>query len=139
IQDLTDSIRDHREVDGAYICLHGATAGEEEGDPEGRVLEAIRAILARIPLVASLDLHAVLTDRMLAAADVLVPFHTYPHVDQYQTGQRAARNLLRLLQREIRPTTARIPLPMLVRGDELITATGRFGEAIRMCQQVEQS
>lgn len=139
IQELTDSISDHRNVDGAYICLHGAMAGEEEGDPEGRLLEAIREFLGRIPVVASLDLHAVLTDRMLAAADMLVPFHTYPHVDHYQTGQRAARNLLRLLHREVRPTTARIPLPMLVRGDELITATGRFGEAIRMCQQVEQS
>ena len=27
--------------------------------------------------------------------------------------------------------TARVPLPMLVRGDELITETGRFGDAIR--------
>ena len=28
---------------------------------------------------------------------------------------------------------------MLVRGDELITATGRFGQAIRMCQDIETS
>lgn len=139
LNELIESVKRSREVDAAYVCLHGAMAGEEEEDPEGRLLAAIRDLLPDQPIVASLDLHAVLTDRMLAAVDLLVPFHTYPHVDQYETGQRAARNLLRLLGRAVRPTTARIALPMLVRGDELITATGRFGEAIRMCEQIEQS
>ena len=137
--ELLDGVQQHRDVDAAYICLHGAMAGEAEGDPEGRLLSEIRQRLGTKPVVASLDLHAVLTDRMLAAADLLVPYHTYPHVDHYQTGQRAARGLLRLLAGEIRPTTVRVPLPMLVRGDELLTATGRFGEAIRMCQEVENS
>ncbi len=88
-------------------------------------------------MVASLDLHAVITDRLVNAADILVPFHTYPHIDQFETGQRAASLLLRLLRKEIRPVTARVKIPMLVRGDELITATGKFGEAIRRCQEIE--
>ncbi len=74
---------------------------------------------------------------MIQSADVLVPYHTYPHIDQYETGQRAARCLLKLLDGEATPATVRIPLPMLVRGDELITATGRFGKAIRMCEELE--
>lgn len=137
--ELLDRVRTHCDVDAAYVCLHGAMAGEAEDDPEGRLLAAMRDLLGSKPIVASLDLHAVLTDRMLASADVLVPYHTYPHVDHYETGTRAARNLLRFLAGEVRPTTVRVPLPMLVRGDELITATGRFGEAIRMCQAVERS
>mgnify|MGYP002624375890 CR=1 FL=1 len=75
----------------------------------------------------------------LVAADVLVPFHTYPHIDQYETGQRSAELLLRLLKGEVEPQTTRVKLPMLVRGDELITATGRFGQAIKMCQTIEAS
>lgn len=124
-------------VDAVYLCLHGAMAGEREVDPEGRLLRDVRTITSGKPLVASLDLHAILSRRMIDAADVLVPFHTYPHVDQYETGQRAARCLMRLLDDGAGPTTVRLPLPMLVRGDELITRTGRFGEAIRMCQQIE--
>ena len=139
LDELIEMVRQARDIDAAYVCLHGAMAGEVEDDPEGWLLTAIRDLLPGKPIVASLDLHAVLTDRMLVATDVLVPFHTYPHVDQYETGQRAIRNLLRLLQRSVRPTTARVSLPMLVRGDELITATGLFGQAIRMCQQIEQS
>ncbi|MEQ8785765.1 MAG: M81 family metallopeptidase [Pirellulaceae bacterium] len=140
LDEMVERIRRGVQIDGVeavYLCLHGAMAGEQEVDPEGRLLRDVRDVVFEMPLVASLDLHAILTERMIAAADVLVPFHTYPHVDQYETGQRAARCLLKLLDGGARPKTIRLPLPMLVRGDELITRTGRFGEAIRRCQQVE--
>jgi microcystin degradation protein MlrC len=139
LQEIVDAVRNQPDVDAAYICLHGAMAGKDENDPEGRLLTALREVLGDIPLVASLDLHAVITDRLVAAADVLVPFHTYPHIDQYETGQRAARSLLKLMGGEVTPTMVRVEIPMLVRGDELITATGKFGEAIRMCQAIEES
>lgn len=137
--EIEASVREQTDIDAAYICLHGAMAGADEGDPEGRLLKNLREILGDIPLVASIDLHCVLTDRMIENADVIVPYHTYPHTDHYETGQRAARNLLSLLDGKAKPTVARVELPMLVRGDELLTATGRFGEAIRMCQEVEAS
>lgn len=139
---MVDAIRQAEAIDGIYICLHGAMAGEEEGDPEGRVLTQVRASIGVRPLVASLDLHATITDRLVAAADILVPFHTYPHVDQFETGQRAARNVIRMLEGAVTPVTARVELPMLVRGDELITVSddpGLFAQAIRMCQAIEAS
>ncbi|MBP85970.1 MAG: microcystin degradation protein MlrC [Planctomycetaceae bacterium] len=135
--EMIDAVRTNADVEGAYICLHGAMAGENEPDPEGRLLAAIREALGDVPIVASLDLHAVLTNRMIESADILVPYHTYPHIDHDETGQRAARCLLKLLDGQAKPATVRVPLPMLVRGDELITATGRFGEAIKMCQALE--
>ncbi|MEZ6090858.1 MAG: MlrC C-terminal domain-containing protein [Pirellulaceae bacterium] len=36
-----------------------------------------------------------------------------------------------------RPVTAKVSIPALVRGDELITETGLFGESIRLAQQIE--
>lgn len=137
VRELCASIRDEENIDAAYIVLHGAMAGETEPDPEGLLLDHVRSALGSIPLVASLDLHAILTDRMVEAADILVPYHTYPHVDHYETGQRSARNILGMLSGSVQPTVARVELPMLVRGDELITATGRFGEAIRACESLE--
>ena len=133
LSEIEDSVCNNSNVDAAYICLHGAMAGQDEGDPEGRLLTNLRSILGDIPLVASLDLHCVLTDRMVKAADILVAYHTYPHTDHYETGQRAARNLIALLDGTVKPTVARVQLPMLVRGDELLTATGRFGQAIGLC------
>ena len=60
----------------------------------------------------SLDLHAVITDRMLQGADMLVGYHTYPHTDFYETGARAARNLLRILNDGAKPITARVAIPV---------------------------
>jgi len=138
--EILDTIRARADgADGAYISLHGAMAGTVEMDPEGRLLEQLRGLLGDRPVVASLDLHAVLTERMVRCADLLVPFHTYPHVDHYETGVRAAGLLRRLLEGGCRPAAVQVPLPMLVRGDELITATGRFGQAMARCRQIEQS
>lgn len=131
-------IRQAPPVDGVYFCMHGAMASEEELDPEGFLLAETRKILGEeIPIVVSLDLHGILTDRMLEQSDAVVAYHTYPHVDFFETGQRAARLLLRILAGEVKPVTAKVAIPALVRGDELITATGAFGESIRIAQQVE--
>jgi microcystin degradation protein MlrC len=74
-------------LDGVYFCMHGAMASEEEWDPEGYLLEQARQLLGdAIPIVVSLDLHGILTDRILAHADAIVAYHTYPHVDFYSTG-----------------------------------------------------
>ena len=137
LEELTEAVRQGGPVDAVCLILHGAMAGEEEMDPEGEALRRIRGIVGDVPLVATLDLHAILTDRMVELADILVPYHTYPHTDHYTTGQRAARRLLQLLAGDVTPEVARIRLPMLVRGDELLTATGLFGQAIRMCQALE--
>lgn len=122
--------------DGVCLILHGAMSGQVEVDPEGALLERVRRHLPDVPVVVSMDLHGVLTDRMTALSDAIVPFHTYPHTDHFDTGQRAARVLKRLLD-GARPRMVRIRLPMLVRGDELLTASGLFGEAIARCIRLE--
>ncbi len=125
-------------VDAAYFSLHGAMEAENEHDTEGFLLAETRKILGdRIPIVVSLDLHGILTDRMLQHADAVVMYHTYPHVDFFQTGERAARLLLRILAAEVRPVTAAVTIPALVRGDELITETGLLGTFIRRAQAIE--
>lgn len=139
-RELLDAVRQAGPVDGAYFALHGAMASSGEDDPEGYFLQEVRRILGeQIPIVASFDLHGILTDRILRHADAIVIYHTYPHVDFFETGQRSARLLLRLLRREVRPVTAHVAIPALVRGDELITATGVFGKIVGQAQQIEQS
>ncbi len=127
-------------VDAAYFSMHGAMQAEGEDDPEGFLLAEARRILGEtIPFVVSLDLHGILTDRMLQHSDAVVAYHTYPHVDFFETGARAANVLMKILTRGARPVTARVKIPALVRGDELITETGSIGECIRLAQQIESS
>ena len=138
--DFLAGVRDAGPVAGAYFALHGAMAAENEDDPEGFLLEESRKILGEdVPIVVSLDLHGVLTDRMLRHSDAIATYHTYPHVDFYETGARAAQILERILVGEARPVTARVKIPMLVRGDELITETGSFGEVIADAKDFERN
>jgi microcystin degradation protein MlrC len=126
-------------VDAVYFSLHGAMAAVDEPDPEGYLLQETRRILGEgVPIVASFDLHGIITDRILRHCDAISIYHTYPHVDFFQTGERAARLLLRILD-GARPVTARVPIPALVRGNELITETGLFGRMIRAAQAIEAS
>ncbi len=136
VDEWTAAIKSAGPVDAAYFALHGATAAEGEDDPEGRLLEIAREILGeQIPFVASFDLHGVLTDRMLQHCDAISVYHTYPHVDFRETGARAAALLLKLLDGTIQPVMAKVEIPALVRGDELITDTGLFGRLLEQARQ----
>src|SRR5690606_31347126 len=92
-----------------------------------------------LPIVVSLDLHGVFTDRMALHSDAIVTYHTYPHIDFRSTGERAAKALLRIVKHGAKPVMAKVTIPALVRGDELITETGLLGGFIRRAQALEAS
>ena len=125
-------------VDGMYFSMHGAMAADGELDPEGYLLSAVRKLLGPdIPIAISLDLHGIMTDRMLRQINGVAIYHTYPHVDFASTGERAARILHRLVTKKTRTAIARVVIPALVRGDELITKSGCYGELIREARRME--
>jgi microcystin degradation protein MlrC len=79
------------DFDAVYLDLHGAMVVEHVDDGEGELLANLRAILGpAVPIVVSLDLHANVTRRMLANADGMVAYRTYPHIDMARTGRQAA-------------------------------------------------
>ena len=125
-------------VDAIYFSLHGAMGAIGEPDPEGALLEAIRHAFGDLPVVISLDLHGILTDRMLRQIDGLSIYQTYPHVDFADTGARAARLLLEIVDRGLKPVIARVRVPLLARGDECITKTGWYGDVLREGQLLER-
>jgi microcystin degradation protein MlrC len=136
--EFLQALRNAPPVDAVYLSLHGAMAAEGEDDPEGYLLAQARQILGqRVPIVASYDLHGILTDRMLDHADAITVYHTYPHVDFFETGERAARLLLRILDGNAKPVTAKVFVPALVRGNELITASGRIHYAVDAAKSFE--
>jgi len=88
-------------VDALFLDLHGAMVAEHIDDGEGELLERIRSIIGPdVPIVAALDFHANITPRMVALADALTVYRTYPHVDMSDTGRRAAMVLQRILAGE---------------------------------------
>jgi microcystin degradation protein MlrC len=99
--------------DAIWLDLHGAMVVEGYDDGEGELLRRIRAIDPRTPLCVAYDMHANVFDAMVANAQVVAGYQTYPHIDQRQTAERAARALLRVMRGEVRPITAWGNAPML--------------------------
>jgi microcystin degradation protein MlrC len=114
-QELRDALRHQLPVDAVLLALHGALVSEAVADVEGELLQALRELLGpRVPMVATLDLHANVTERMVAAADALVLYHTAPHIDVFETGRRGAAVLRRILVDKARAVTAFQKLPLVV-------------------------
>jgi microcystin degradation protein MlrC len=76
---------------------------------------------------------------MLKNCDAIAVFHTYPHNDFTSTGQRAGKLMEAILDRGARPVMARIFVPALVRGPQLITATGSYGKVIDQAKAMEET
>jgi len=101
-------------LDGILLGLHGAMVTEFCEDGEGELLERLRAAVGPdLPIGITLDLHANVTPKMCALADIVVSYKTYPHVDLRDTARHAGDILQRTMAGEIRPKTLRVHCPML--------------------------
>lgn len=84
--------------DGVALALHGAMVTQDNLDPEGELLQALRTRHGpSVPIVATLDMHANVSEAMLAAADALFPYRTYPHIDHADCAADAAAALALLM------------------------------------------
>lgn len=85
-------------LDGAILFLHGACWAPGHEDVEADVIDAARAAFPDLPLAVALDYHGNVDARMLRGADIAVAYRHSPHIDMGETGERAARALLRMLE-----------------------------------------
>jgi microcystin degradation protein MlrC len=99
--------------DAVLLDLHGAMVSERFDDGEGELLARIRRVAPKIPIGVAHDMHANLFPAAARIATALAGYQTYPHVDMYETGIRAARPVLGLLKGEVNPALACGHKPML--------------------------
>jgi microcystin degradation protein MlrC len=112
---LVDGIQAAGPLDAVYLDLHGAMVAEHIDDGEGEVLRRVREVIGdALPLVVSLDLHANITAEMVACADALIAYRTYPHVDMADTGRGTAEHLALMLQTGQKFAKAFRELPFLI-------------------------
>ena len=105
-------------LSGVVLALHGAMVAETEDDAEGALLEAMRGALGpAIPIIVTLDLHCNATPRMAKHANALISYRTYPHVDQYERAQQAARLLDQIVAGETKAQCLLAQPPTLLGAD----------------------
>jgi microcystin degradation protein MlrC len=103
---LVDGLREAGPVDGVLLELHGAMVAENARDGDAEILRRVRDVVGTIPIIAVLDLHANISDGMVALADALIGYDTYPHVDMYERGLEAAGLMTRIVRSGLRTARA---------------------------------
>jgi microcystin degradation protein MlrC len=117
-------------LDAVYISNHGAMVSTADSDPDGALYALAReAVGPDRPVVATVDLHANISQRMFDNADVIISYRTNPHVDRRERGAEAAPILRRLLAGERFEKTF-IHMPIAAPTVTLLTARGAYADMI---------
>ena len=110
-------------LDGLILNLHGALINESDDHTDAQISEFAREILGPdVPIVVTHDLHGNPSRRIVAASDVLIGFRTYPHIDQGDTGRRAADLMNELLSKNRRLGTVLKKLNMIIPAETMGTS-----------------
>lgn len=103
--------------DAIALELHGAMGTTLIEDAEGDLLAGLRAAVGNtVPIGIGLDLHAHVTEAMLAAVDICIACKENPHSDVVECGEKVATYLLAMLNGALHPVTAMAKIPMILPG-----------------------
>jgi microcystin degradation protein MlrC len=122
-------------VDAVYMCSHGSALTTAEDDPDGVLFAKVREIVGPdVPIAATLDLHANVSERMVGSVDAFIGYRTNPHLDVRERGAEAAAAIREMLG-GVKPQRAFIRLPIVPPTVTLLTAAGPYAEMIALGQR----
>jgi microcystin degradation protein MlrC len=110
-------------LDGLLVAPHGATVSQGIADVDGHWLQMLRGRVGpKVPIVGTLDLHANLSPRMVAACNALIAYRSNPHLDQRLRGIDAAAIMALTLRGELHAVMAAAFPPMAINIERQATA-----------------
>lgn len=131
--DIEARLRAAMPLDGVFISSHGAALTTGSDDPDGEFFERVRRTVGpAVPVIAVLDLHTNVSQRMSDALSAFVAYRTNPHVDLFARGQEAA-GLMRAMLQGGPGEVALVKLPFLPAStDQLIAPGTPFQELVEL-------
>ncbi len=140
LTELLRGIADAGSVDGILLGLHGAMVAEHHFDADGYILRSIREQVGTgVPIVATLDLHANISQEMVDDANLLIGFDTYPHVDQRERAREAGDAIVQIIKSELEPTPALVKPPMMPTSQNMATAVEPMRSIIERAIRIEDA
>lgn len=137
-REFLDSLKASLPLDALCLSLHGSMRVRGLGEAEGYLLEEIRRLCPNIPIIASLDMHATITEKMMKNADCFVGYKCAPHTDTYETGVLAAKITRHVLEDAVKPYMAAVYLPFIIAGEQSETNVQPMKRLTDMLRQVEK-
>lgn len=136
MQEIRSRLQAAGPLDAVYISNHGAMITTQNADPDGEIFQAVREIVGpAVPVVATLDLHGNVSDRMVRLADAVIAYQTNPHVDMLDRGRDAAM-ILHELWAGMKPDVAFIRLPLVPPTVTLLTEAGPYADIMNYGQSL---
>lgn len=126
-------------LDALVLVLHGAGAVEGIDSLELDLLARVRATVGpTLPVIVTLDLHSTLPSAAADVADLLLPYHHYPHTDMAERGREAMERAVLLTRTGMRPQTVVMHVPLIVTAGA--TTPGEpMADLLEECRRIEAS
>jgi microcystin degradation protein MlrC len=107
---------------GILLAMHGAMVLTDDEDATGRLLKELRTAVGKdVKIGVTLDFHANITKRMVENADIIIGYHTYPHIDLYETGRNVANLVVMTLNGQISPKMSASKVPVILPAEACMT------------------
>jgi len=124
--------------DAVLVSLHGAMLGETRLAPDLDLLRAVRkAVGPDCAVAASFDLHANMAEHLTGVIDIAVGYKTYPHIDTYETANKALVLLARVVAGEIKPAVTVVRTGLVLPSHNMRTASGPMAEIEALARETE--
>lgn len=114
VDEMLDSLAASGPWDGVLLALHGAAVAEHILDADGEIATRVRRLVGPdVPIGATLDLHANISQRLIDALTVTTVYQTNPHIDARDRAIDCADLIVRTVRGQIRPRQALLQLPLV--------------------------
>ncbi|MEO0398127.1 MAG: M81 family metallopeptidase [Pseudomonadota bacterium] len=140
VDDILKDLKSNLPVDGVVLVLHGSSLSESCDDIDGDLTGRIREIVGDVPIAVTVDLHANISDTLIENIDILTSYRTTPHVDLFETAERAAAFLDATLEEKITPRLSVRRGPMLDALDRgrTLDPDGPMCAALKLAQLLQE-
>ena len=141
-QELLRRVKEHLgEIDGIYLKLHGASgvAGLNEVSGEHALVKRLRQVVGKyMPIAVTQDPHGNMTREFGESVNIVRCYRESPHIDTVETGHIVARKLADLMSRRRPMQPIVLKLPMLLGGEQSMSAEEPMKTINRLLDEAEQ-
>ena len=128
-------------IDGIFLVLHGAMACETILDPEGELIQRIRALpnAAEIPICGVLDLHGNISQSCIEQTQGLIAYRCNPHTDAREATVNGAKLLDEIMTDHRRPVSVWAQPPVMWPPTGVATADDPMRTLEAKAREIQQS
>ncbi len=138
-QEILSDLEQAMPVDVVLLQLHGSMIATGCDDCEGDLLKAVRQLVGPDTVIgAELDLHCLLSPKMVDCADMLVSYKEYPHTDIMDCGNRLFHLCTGIAQGILQPVSSVFNCRMISTWKTTQQPMSSFVEKLRDLEETEE-